>query len=448
MNFIVKNISEAPKHHFFGFHDLIQSNFDNTKVLSLESTVINRPPLPGEKIALGFIDNNTHNFIELGKTNAFNYPQGARQQWLKDFESFLVNNQIGKDWGSEIYDTTIAKKIETLNKPIHCITKNNKSAFGINYARLHRLGGYGYIGVEDTTINSAVPSNDGIFIIDINSGMSKLLLSILEVAEFDAISKLDLNIHHYITHLRLSPNDSRIAFLHRYFLPDGGFMTRLMTIGIDGSNLRVLGSGFLSHFDWLDSNHLIIYGRANRSIDNLRNNFFITNPLAKFLLKQIKNSLRRIISNFSGQMTMSFLQISDSDNPDITPFAKEFFTEDGHPMVNPMYPKWIVNDTYPNKDNIRKLILYNYVLNKNWLIGNYGFSDKNVDFTLKDQFFKGIDKNILKNINPSQTAFFRSGLHCDLHPRWFADGRTIAFDSIHEGTRQIYSVDVSKIIEN
>ena len=32
---------------------------------------------------------------------------------------------------------------------------------------------------------------------------------------------------------------------------------------------------------------------------------------------------------------------------------------------------------------------------------------------------------------------------CDLHPRWRPDGRAIAFNSVHEGSRQIYLADVS-----
>ena len=31
---------------------------------------------------------------------------------------------------------------------------------------------------------------------------------------------------------------------------------------------------------------------------------------------------------------------------------------------------------------------------------------------------------------------------CDLHPRWRPDGRQIGFNSVHEGTRQIYVMDV------
>ena len=32
---------------------------------------------------------------------------------------------------------------------------------------------------------------------------------------------------------------------------------------------------------------------------------------------------------------------------------------------------------------------------------------------------------------------------CDLHPRWRKDGKQLAFNSVHEGSRQVYLIDVS-----
>ncbi len=34
---------------------------------------------------------------------------------------------------------------------------------------------------------------------------------------------------------------------------------------------------------------------------------------------------------------------------------------------------------------------------------------------------------------------------CDLHPRWSPDARSVCIDSIHEGERQMYLVDVSSL---
>ena len=38
-----------------------------------------------------------------------------------------------------------------------------------------------------------------------------------------------------------------------------------------------------------------------------------------------------------------------------------------------------------------------------------------------------------------------SAMRADLHPRWNRKGSMICIDSVHNGTRQIYTIDVSKL---
>ena len=69
------------------------------------------------------------------------------------------------------------------------------------------------------------------------------------------------------------------------------------------------------------------------------------------------------------------------------------------------------------------------------------------DMTLAETYFTGVDPKILNCISQEELSFTRSGLHCDLHPRWSRDGQLAIFDSIHEGTRQIYVAHVGELIK-
>jgi hypothetical protein len=93
-----------------------------------------------------------------------------------------------------------------------------------------------------------------------------------------------------------------------------------------------------------------------------------------------------------------------------------FFLADGHCSYSPDRT-WMLYDSYPHKDSYRRLYVYDLQKKKGYTLGAY-YSD------------------------PKITGDFR----CDLHPRWSPDGKSVSFDSIHEGRRHVYRMDLSKII--
>lgn len=443
-NINIERISSGPKHHLFGFHDLIISNKDDTKYLCIEANYINRPPLPNESFGVGYIENQ--NFIKLGDTTAFNYPQGSRQQWVADTNCFTVNNRVGQNWGTDLYDANCNKLLDRYQATTHVLTKDGRYSFGLDYARLQRLGGYGYTGLVDANRDDQAPMDSGISIMDMQSKEIKLLVSVKQVAEFKIKNTLP-TAHHYLTHLTINPASNRLAFLHRYFLPDGGQITRLMTVGIDGTGLRTLGQGFLSHYDWKDDMTIYIYGRCGSHIDMMRGNPIFANPIIRSSVRFAKKTIKNIIGKDKSIVNGSnFLMITDEDSPKITPFAINTIFDDGHPMTNPYDNDWCICDTYPNPDGDRCLFLYNFSSDKRFDLGLFRRLFDDPDTTEKDQFLFGIDSEVIKNISETQLAFTRSGLHCDLHPRWSSSGKYAVFDSIHEGSRQIYRVDTSSLI--
>lgn len=437
-------LTNGPKHHLFGFHDLVISNKADTKYLCLEVDTMNRPPLPGELFGVGYVENGK--FVKVGETTALNYPQGARQQWVAETDCFTVNNRVCDVWGTDLYDATTNKLLERFPATTHMLSKDGKLAYGLDYARLYRLGGYGYTGLDDVNASDPTPSNAGITVMDMQTKEVKLLVSVRQVAECGTNGKVSTIGHHYLTHLSVSPDSSRIAFLHRYPLADGGECTRLMTIGADGSNLRCLAQGFLSHFDWKDNNHIYIFGRANSSLESLRNNPILANPIVAASMKLAKKTIKLIIGKNKSIVASSnsFMMIEDKENAEAIPFAKDIIPVDGHPMTNPVYKDWCINDTYPDNNGYRDLMLYHFLRDERINLGRFRMIMDRPDMALKQQFFKGVDLSHLPN--EEEYAFTRSGLHCDLHPRWNSKGDKAFFDSIHEGTRQLYCIDVNEIV--
>jgi Tol biopolymer transport system component len=77
----------------------------------------------------------------------------------------------------------------------------------------------------------------------------------------------------------------------------------------------------------------------------------------------------------------------------------------------------ILTDTYPDSEGFKTLILWNVQSRQRIDIGRF--------------------------YGPMRPM---SIFVCDLHPRWSRDGQQVCIDSIHEGSRQMYVLDVSGIV--
>ena len=436
-------LTNLEKHHFFGFHDLCISNKKGDKLLSLQVDDISHPPRKGQEALFGFVDTASKSFVAIGNTSAWNFPQGARQQWVGETNNFVVNSLVNNSWGSCLYDSETKQLIEQFGTPTHVVNSELNLSFSVNYSRLHRLGGYGYTGLLDRYAEHSAPSKDGVFKLDMKTKVVELLVSLKEISEFGSVKPS--RRHHYVTHLSLSPSGLRLAFLHRYRLDDGGEMTRLMTIGIDGSDLRCLVYGYLSHFDWKESDSILIWGRSNQAVANLREKAFLKYFLSSKLMKAVKPVVRILLKQ-TAAMDMSFNLVKDSNDFSMVKIAENVITSDGHPMVNPLDPDIMICDTYPNSEGVRTLMLYRFSTNSRVNLGDYKMVEDKPNADVVAEFSTSIDSIISDVFDPKQYSFTRSGFHCDLHPRWLADGKSVAFDSIHEGTRQIYIVNVENLI--
>lgn len=436
---VVSRSTNAPFHHFFGFHDVEAWNSDGRFLACLEVKEINRPPTGMSPAVAGVVSADQAGFRALAETVAYNFPQGARQLWCPDSDSFWVNMKVGECWGSMLVDVDGRKHLE-IGQALYLLSNDGKRGYGLNFARLNRLGGYGYVGLPDPFASEARPKGDGIYEVDLVTGRSRLLVSI---ADASAGAGGDPGAHHYLTHVVRNPSGTRLLFLNRWWLPDGGIGHRLLSCRDDGTDITCHAEGFLSHFDWWDDHRFIIWGRISNVADKLRR----VPGAARlgWVLRRAKGVLRILRPPTPGG-GMSFLLIDIRDGS-VQPFWPELLTEDGHPMFCPLNRDWLGIDTYPDADRTRQLKLLNAVTGKVVPLGDYQFPKLPLDLTSFDKSVEHVDPLVLKNVDLNKLAFARSGLHCDLHPRWRPDGKALGFDSIHEGTRQCYVVDTTEYTE-
>ena len=109
---------------------------------------------------------------------------------------------------------------------------------------------------------------------------------------------------------------------------------------------------------------------------------------------------------------MGFVEFTDGTR-DFTPVGRGVLPQDGHASFSPDR-QWLLCDTYPQgPERLAQLMVYNIVENRKIVLGEFHHEDQ-----------------------------FTGDIRCDLHPRWAPDGKTITFDSVHEGSRQIYLVEL------
>ena len=420
----IKAVTSGSKHHFFGYYDKCPWDSSGRFILSMEVDFIDHLPGSADIAEIGVVDlTNNNQFKPISKTWAWNWQQGCMLQWFPSHDKCIIfNDKQDNKFVSVIVNIETNKK-KILPFPIYSIHPSGKWAVTLNFSRLdHVREGYGYKGVVDKHYNEVASDKDGIFLLNLETGKYNLIISLADLYNYKHIDLMDQG-KHWVNHLTFNPSGNRFVFLHRWQLRGGRMYTRLFTANKDGSDLYLLlDSGMASHFGWKNDKQILAWGRIPTALAGISKKRW----LMKFLLpiyRKLKIAKGLFRRKFIGD---NFLLFTDKSK-NFEKIGDKILDDDGHCSFSPD-EKWILTDTYPDKDYYRTLILYNLEKNKRIDIGKfYSISDK--------KYGTGKGWEI-------------SGMRCDLHPRWNTDGTEICIDSVHEGSRQVYILDVSSIIKS
>jgi len=385
----VRAITRGPKFHWFAYYDKLQFDPTCRYVLGMEVDFEHRSPRPDDTIKIGLIDlQDGDRWTELGRSCAWGWQQGCMLQWLPESKGeILWNDREADAFVTHILDVRTGLK-RTISYPSYTVSPDGGTAVAPDFRRINVMRpGYGYAGLPDPHERELAPKDSGIRRIDLDTGHHELIISLADIAKFGKIPDDTARVKHYFNHLLFNTDGSRFIFLHRWRRLDndgyrsvGGFGTRMLTATPDGKDIRVVDPhGKTSHFIWRDANHILAWA-WHPSHGN------------------------------------AFYLYEDGTDK-VEPVAREAMPRNGHCTYLPGN-RWILNDTYPDKERKQHVYLYHVPTGKKVPLGAF-------------------------HLPPQYKGEWR----CDTHPRFSPDGKSVVIDSPHGGNgRQMYLIDISGIV--
>src|SRR5690554_6783496 len=181
-------ITDDSKEHLFASYYGINS-FDQSERYAtvLQTDLRYQLPEESDPAVLGLVDLESHEFIPLTATRAWNFQQGCMAHWLGTSpDSLIIFNDVrdGKAV-SVIMNVHTKEEVKTIPHPVSAVSLDGKEALSINFSRLRMTRpDYGYGGEgQDPRGDVPLPKDDGIFLIDLETGDSKLLVSYDQVKD-------------------------------------------------------------------------------------------------------------------------------------------------------------------------------------------------------------------------------------------------------------------------
>ena len=255
-------ITSGPQEHLFASYYGINSwSADQRYVTVLETPIKYRLPTENDPAVLGLVDLETNKFIPLTETRAWNFQQGCMAHWLGTYPNsrIIYNDMVEGKYVSIIMDVHTKEKIKTIPFPVCAVSPSGKEAVSINFSRLRttrKAYGYGGDG-QDARLDVQFPNDDGLFLIDLETGKAKLIISIHDIKGH--VPEVPEKGIEYFNHILFSRQGGKIFWLARA-IPNRN--TTSFTVNRDGTSLqRCFPDGWGgSHFDWLTEDDLMITG--------------------------------------------------------------------------------------------------------------------------------------------------------------------------------------------
>ena len=376
---------------FFGYYTNKQFSSDNAKILSHR--------INGDAtVTIGYFDlASCDDFIDIIRTNAWNYQQGSQLQW-KGNDS-IVFNRFNENGVLEAVQVGLDGVILDIFNPIYHTSEFYYSS--LDYRRHSVLrGGYSY-KFNDVESQEYYSNEDRIDIYDWNHSVVSSIKAhtVQNLIKGIQITQVKYNS---FEHPQFNIHGDKLAFLYRLKLVDGDIRTYLFSYSIEDDKLDLwsLNTTRITHYNWTEADEIVAWCGANTKANTL-NSLLTYTPRLKNLLRKIYKVVIRSNSEL-GNTTVSHAFTGDSyklfNLNEGLQFRWSTPNLDGHPTYIGK-SGFLITDTYPDLEGRQLLMVVN--------------RDNEIVYTLS-----------LK----SDKEIARSPMRCDFHPRVTHDETHICID--------------------
>ncbi len=378
---------DAAHEYFFGYYDKSPWDVTDRYILCMRANNTWSDVSPKEKADILLIDtalpeSDEHRVKKIAETSSWNVQQSCMLQWIgPDFSSRILFN----DYRDGMY-VSVIKEIESgkervIPAPVYTVSDDGKFALTLDFSRLYNLRP-GY-------------------------GYYNVLEKTKDVALPDAtaIWKIDLESGD-VTDL-LTYKDFA-TFQPRPEMKEKGSIHKVnhLMLNPSGKRCMVLYRWFVNQRKYT---RLVTFNTDGSDMYVLSDDDMVSHCFWKD-----DNNILAFENKKDGGPGYYFMR--DKTQKYIHCWPQ--LNNDGHPSYSPDR-SMIVTDTYPDRTRVSEIKLMD------------GTDEK-----------KSEVKIIARTFAPFK---YDNDTRCDLHPRWNHAGNMICFDSIFEGHRGMYTVEVSKL---
>lgn len=366
-------------HYFFAYYDMRATGKDG-RHLCHRVRFWNRLPTSEDVCEVGYLENGA--FFKIGETTAWNFQQGAMLQYHPTRKDTVYYNVCENGHFLTVTHNFVTGEKKYADRAVACVSPDGRFGLAVNFGRIYDFRpGYGYAGFCDANANVNAPEDDGVFLVDMESGTSRLLCSYRDLAPlsgFDtSVAKLLVN------HITFNTTSDRYVMLVRNFRTEEApwWLTSMMIGDLSGNVKNVLPKTYVSHYFWTGADRIL----AHCTVEGERKGMYEINV-------------------DSGEWTEYDM-----------PYFHGDYNTDIHCNRSPD-GSVIIGDGYPIEG-------YRYLMAYSLRTG------------------KSRELLRVKTETPNGIVDIR----CDLHARFVWDGSHISFDTVHNGRREIALIPANQL---